>query len=305
MEGSRAAFAEAGEGPAAPAPRSLAVARSSRLSLRDVRAVFRLVGECRELGPDVAAWRRHLIAGLCQLTRAQVGLVGELEYSRQAWLQPLHSEDVGWACPADRHRVFEQFIASGLYGRDLSAERFFGKLPLASWTVRREQIIPDREWRQAVVFNDFIRRGGLDLGILSRQPIGRADRANVVVLYHCSGEAPLPERGRRLVQLAQQELGPLLGTALAVAGEPGWSALPPRWRQALDCLLDGDSEKQAALRLGISRTTLHDYVRGLYRHFGVSSRGELLAFFLRRYGPSRPWRGTGQPPRRDDGAREH
>jgi DNA-binding CsgD family transcriptional regulator len=281
------------------------VARSKRLSLREVRAVFRLVGECRELGADVAEWRRHLIAGLCRLTGAQVGLIGEMDYSRRAWLQPVHVEDVGWACPADRHRVLEQFFASGLYGRDMTAERFFAKLPLASRTVRREQIISDREWRHSVEFNDFIRRGGLDLGLLSRRPIGRRDRANVVFLYPCSGEAPLPERGGRLVHLAQQELGPRLGTALAVAGDPGWSELPPRWRQALDCLLDGDSEKQAALRLGISPLTLHEYVQGLHRHFGVSSRGELLAFFLRRYGAARPWRWTGHPPTRNESAGEH
>jgi DNA-binding CsgD family transcriptional regulator len=281
------------------------VAQSKRLSLREVRAVFRLVGECRELGADVAEWRRHLIAGLCRLTGAQVGLVGEMDYSRRAWLQALHAEDVGWACPADRHRVWEQFFASGLYGRDLTAKRFFGKLPLAPWTVRREQIISDREWRHSVEFNDFVRRGGIDLGLLSRQPIGRRNRANVVVLYPPSGAAPLPERGRRLVHLAQQELGPRLGTALAVAGDPGWSTLPPRWRQALDCLLDGDSEKQAAARLGISRLTLHDYVRGLYRHFGVSSRGELMAFFLRRCGAAWPWRGTGHPPTGEESTREH
>src|SRR3954452_24161931 len=119
MGGSRTAFAEGSERRAAPVPRSLTVARSSRLLLRDVRAVFRLVGECRELGPDVAGWRRHLIAGLCRLTGAQVGLVGELEYSVGAWLQPLHVEDVGWACPADRRRVLDEFLASGLYGRDL------------------------------------------------------------------------------------------------------------------------------------------------------------------------------------------
>ncbi len=281
------------------------MARSKRVSLREVRAVFRLVGECRELGADVAEWRRHLIAGLCQLTGAQVGLVGELDYSRRAWLQPVHFEDLGWACPADRHRVLVQFLVSGLYGRDLTAERFFGKLPLAPWTIHREQIISDREWRHSVVFNDFVRPGRLDLGLLSRQPIGRGDRANVVILYSSYGAAPLPERGRRLLYLARQELRPLLGTALAVAGEPGWSTLPPRWRQALDCLLDGDSEKQAALRLGISRLTLHDYVRGLYRHFGVSSRGELLAFFLRRYGAARPWRGTNHPPTPGESAGEN
>jgi DNA-binding CsgD family transcriptional regulator len=278
------------------------VARSKRLTLREVRAAFRLVGECRELGADVTAWRRHLAAGLCRLTGAQVGLAGELEYSRRAFNHPLHVEDVGWSCPADRRRVLEDFVASGLFGCDLSAERFFCHCPDKSRTVRREQIIPDAEWGRSVEFNDFVRQGGLDLGVLSRQVFGGGERTNVLILYPPFGEAPLPERARRLVHLAQQELGPLLGTALAAAGDPGWSELPPRWRQTLDCLLDGDSEKQAASRLGISRETAHQYVKGLYGHFGVSSRGELLALFLRRSGAARPWTEPGYPPTRDDGA---
>ena len=278
------------------------MARSKRLTLREVRAAFRLVGECRELGADVTAWRRHLAAGSCRLTGAQVGLVGELEYSRRAYNHPLHVEDVGWSCPADRRQVLDEFVASGLYGRDLSAERFFCHRPDQFRTVRREQIIPDAEWGRSVELNDFVRPAGLDLGILSRQVFRGGERTNALILYPPFGRAPLPERARRLVHLIQQELGPLLGTALAVAGDPGWSDLPPRWRQTLDCLLDGDSEKQAALRLGVSRLTVHEYVKGLYRHFGVSSRGELLAFFLRRHGPARPWRQTGQPSARDEGA---
>ena len=278
------------------------MARSKRLTLREVRAVFRLVGECRELGADVAAWRRHLAAGLCRLTGAQVGVVGEVEYSRRAYNHPLHVEDVGWSCPADRRHALDDFFASGLYGRDLTAERFFCHRPDTFRTVRREQIIPDAEWDRSVELNDFVRRAGLDLGILSRQVFGGGERTNTLILYPSFGKAPLPERARRLVHLTQQELGPLLGTAMAAAGDPGWSDLPPRWRQTLGCLLGGDSEKQAALRLGISQLTVHQYVKGLYRHFGVSSRAELLAFFLRRCGPARPWPEPGQPPPRDDGA---
>jgi DNA-binding CsgD family transcriptional regulator len=167
-------------------------------------------------------------------------------------------------------------------------------------TVRREHIISDAEWVRSVEFNDFVRRGGLDLGILSQQAFRCGERRNAVVLYPSLGEARMTERGRRLVHLAQQELGPMLGTALAIAGDPGWSDLPPRWRQTLDSLLEGDSEKQVALRLGISQLTIHEYVKGLYRHFGVVSRSELLAFFLRRYGAARPWRKTDPPPPPDD-----
>jgi DNA-binding NarL/FixJ family response regulator len=58
-------------------------------------------------------------------------------------------------------------------------------------------------------------------------------------------------------------------------------SLSPRMRQTLDRLLVGDSEKQIAARLGLSRHTVHVYVKALYKGFGVSSRGELLAKFVR------------------------
>jgi hypothetical protein len=38
----------------------------------------------------------------------------------------------------------------------------------------------------------------------------------------------------------------------------------------------GDSEKEAAVALGISTNTLHCYVKEIYRAFAVNSRGELL-----------------------------
>ena len=56
--------------------------------------------------------------------------------------------------------------------------------------------------------------------------------------------------------------------------------LSPRMRQTLERLLAGDSEKQIAARLCLSQPTVHQYVTALHRHFGVSSRGELLAHFI-------------------------
>src|SRR4051812_25654327 len=54
-------------------------------------------------------------------------------------------------------------------------------------------------------------------------------------------------------------------TGLAIPG------LAPRHRQTLERLLAGDSEKQIALKLGVSRNTVHVYVTALYRHFDVNS----------------------------------
>jgi DNA-binding CsgD family transcriptional regulator len=53
--------------------------------------------------------------------------------------------------------------------------------------------------------------------------------------------------------------------------------LPPRLRQTMHSLLAGDSEKQAAAKLGVSPHTVHVYVKSLYKRYKVSSRGELLS----------------------------
>jgi DNA-binding CsgD family transcriptional regulator len=52
--------------------------------------------------------------------------------------------------------------------------------------------------------------------------------------------------------------------------------LSPRQRETLQRLMQGDSEKEAAVALGISASTLHCYVKEIYRAFAVNSRGELL-----------------------------
>lgn len=56
--------------------------------------------------------------------------------------------------------------------------------------------------------------------------------------------------------------------------------LSPRLSQTLACMLSGQSEKEAARSLGVSRHTVHVYVKALYRRFEVNSRSELLARFV-------------------------
>ena len=46
-------------------------------------------------------------------------------------------------------------------------------------------------------------------------------------------------------------------------------------------MLLGESEKEIAQQLRISRNTVHEYVGLIYRHFGVSSRAELMARWVR------------------------
>ena len=56
--------------------------------------------------------------------------------------------------------------------------------------------------------------------------------------------------------------------------------LRPRHHETLDLLLSGNDEKKIARKLGLSRHTVHDYVKAIYRRFEVNSRGELLALWV-------------------------
>jgi DNA-binding NarL/FixJ family response regulator len=76
-------------------------------------------------------------------------------------------------------------------------------------------------------------------------------------------------------------LGQAVGTRLETQ-RTARVALSPRMRSTLEALLEGDSEKQVAARLALRPSTVHDYVRELYRRYGVRSRSELLARFIKR-----------------------
>lgn len=56
--------------------------------------------------------------------------------------------------------------------------------------------------------------------------------------------------------------------------------LSPRQLDVLELLMQGHGEKQISAALALSPHTVHDYVKALYKRYGVASRGELLAVVL-------------------------
>jgi len=139
------------------------------------------------------------------------------------------------------------------------------------------------------------RRSATARGAISRiAPRRRLRRVALMLsVYHkFSNSQPASVlRQRQLVADLCRLVGAQLGQPTGGRGRGGLSEPPLallehlglslRMRQTLQGLLAGEQEKQIAYRLSLSRHTVHVYVKGLYRHFGVSSRGELLARFVR------------------------
>jgi DNA-binding NarL/FixJ family response regulator len=156
-------------------------------------------------------------------------------------------------------------------------------------TRSRRQLVSDTEWYRSVVFNEYRRPGKIDHQLTSVYQTSDDGACSAITVVRALGERDFSPREHRLLNFFHAELGPLIGRALVSATEPSPVKLSPRLRQTLACLLEGDSEKQVADRLGLSHDTTHQYVKELYRQFGVGSRAQLMAYVLKRIGRGQ-WR---------------
>jgi len=84
----------------------------------------------------------------------------------------------------------------------------------------------------------------------------------------------------RLIDAQDGEGRIVLMREAPVARDAAVTELTPRLRQVLGRLLAGDSRKQIADRLSLSRHTINDYVKEIYRRLDVSSHAELLAKWM-------------------------
>src|SRR5262245_19648954 len=260
--------------------------KSELLRVQDVRDAYRLIGECRDLGSDPVLWHSRMIEGLCRLMGAPA-TGGEGRWVRPiSTVEPISAFEAGLDT-----RARELFIA---YRRELKPAgnpmlRALQYVPGRLVTRSRRQLVSDTEWYRSVVFDKYRRPGKIDHQVMSIYQTSDDGAISVISVFRALGERDFSPRERRLLNFFHAELGPLIGRALVSATEPSPVKLSPRLQQTLAYLLERDSEKQVADRLGLSHDTTHEYVTALYRHFGVGSRAQLMAYVLKRIGRGQ-WR---------------
>src|SRR5262249_576963 len=133
------------------------MSESSALRSADVRAVFRLVGECRELGDDSILWRQHLIAGLGPLTGAGFCVAAEIGNATQSSPFDKRTVDCG---------VNNGFNRAAWLGAlaEFQADAFFNPLINAyidrgEFGVVRPRVdfVPDTDWYSSFCFDGVVR----------------------------------------------------------------------------------------------------------------------------------------------------
>ncbi len=236
---------------------------------------MRTVGECRDVGRDPAAWNLRISTFFLEHLRSVFTCgftltIAAGEPTVQRILFAFWSDN-------RRHARWEKFNSDCKYRNYTTVQRFSRRYAGTGLTVRRQDLIPDREWAASGERAD--RRSVLqDETMISAQPHQRG-LIHTFTINRADGDVPFSARDKALVRLVHDELGRLFGVRLSLT--PQSQALPtdlsPRLEAVFVCLLSGDGDKQIAARLGLSVHTIHEYVTALYRRFDVHSRAELFS----------------------------
>jgi DNA-binding CsgD family transcriptional regulator len=261
------------------------MSKSQRLRHSDLKNIYRLIGDCRDEGADPIAWRRRLLEGMMQLTGARVAYVVGLSGFPGPDLRPAEMIQLGLE-ESKQTKLFAEHFEFMFRGGEDALLTAFMALPADRLNTRSHiQMIDVDHWQRSESYQRFHREMDMEPGVLSMCPLQLQGVCyqHTLTVRRCVGERPFTLRDVRLLNHLHQELAPLIGPRLAMADEPSASELSPRLQQTLRCLLDGLSEKQIADQLGISPTTVHEYVTALYRRFSVNGRAELMARWI-RYG---------------------
>src|SRR5579872_1639193 len=251
----------------------------------DVAALLQIAGEVEELGHDVHVRRAHILNRLLGLVGGCGAACTEID-SKQANAN-------GWAMPntitltgaiAAHRQLAERYLTGRIGALDPCTPYLLGKKK-STITFRRADVM-DNSWYQSEHFNRLRRPLGLGESLYATFSTPDGLRLKVS-LARALNDPPFTERDVRLLHIFNENLSRLYVGAHAAATvetPPGHAdevaSLPPRLRPIFFLKDAGNTEKQVAQKLGLSPHTVHAYTKALYRTFGVSSRGELLARFV-------------------------
>ncbi|MCY1054006.1 helix-turn-helix transcriptional regulator [Nannocystis sp. SCPEA4] len=269
--------------------------------MQRIDRVLRVIAEVREREPRER--RLHLVQGLLQIIGGRFAAVVTLsDFRAEGQGRPVdivmagHDEPLGSLFSAYR---MEGVRINPVMAR-LMAGRHTGDSPIR--VVTRRELVDDAAWYRTPFVAERLRAADTDDGICGVRRRGASGHVRAFTVVRGWGERPFEPEDAALVHVFEAAADDLLDD-----DAPGWPQprrpLTPREARVLELLLGGQNEKQFADCLGLSIHTVHQYIKAVFRAFGVSGRAELMAKFI----PSRrawPASRSDAAPRRSAGARD-
>ncbi len=250
---------------------------SCRLRNSDIRTVYLLLGECCELGADPLVWRQHMLLRINEIFScvASSDIMSVLHISKTGLVAipcqvASHGQITREQTTILSHCCEQMPLQDNPLGYRLSMNCPDNHCQAG----HRRGWVSNRDWERcswSVNYLQSLKWGDNLIGV-----VRKAKNLRLLNLARARGDSHFGARAGAVLQLFLSELEKISETRLSPMTQASLTNLSLRMRQVLLALAAGDNEKQIAIKLSISRSTVHEYVRRLYARYGVASRGELL-----------------------------
>jgi DNA-binding CsgD family transcriptional regulator len=261
------------------------------VSTAEISGIIQLVREVCDRWDDPKMWREHLLRGACAILNGNVGTIfdvtepavpgkfGTVRPVAIFGLPAIRAELVHDAATTVSNQEPQEISDTFLPGY----AKFVTEFDKQSWaTASRDQLTDVAVYHASPVYLNLRRHADCDDYLCSMRFVDVPRRIEMFAVDRPHGAAPFGAREILLFKLLHDEIAPLIGVRLATEEHFSRDGLSKRLRETLSLLLDGKSEKEVAVALQLKPGTVHEYITSIYRHFKVSSRAELLAYFVRR-----------------------
>lgn len=245
------------------------------MSRADVQAICLLLDECGEMWADANAWQLHAARGLERLVGGFTGL-----FMLSSCVDGI-SRVLEHATTGNAAVPFAEFLKGGAEMAVPGATAGFTELKTTGSFCARFAELGGADYHHSEFYQRFMKPQAAHDTLCALATVSGDTHINFS-LSRAADDNAFTQRDADVLSSFAAAVAARCGKRLTTRQQRGEHGLAPREKQTLRALLDGDSEKQIACRLGISLPTAHQYVTNLHRHFEVNSRGELMAYFLRR-----------------------
>ena len=261
-----------------------------QLSTSEISNILQLVREVCDRWDDPGAWRQHLLRGACALMNGNVASIfdvpppavpGKFGAVRPVAIFGLTAPMTGLVRTAantvshQEHEVSDMFLPGHA--------KLVSEFEKHNWvTASRDELTDPAVYHASPVYLNLRRHADCDDYVCSMRFVDVPQRIEMFAVDRPHGAASFGPREIFLLKLLHDEIAPLIGVRLATEEHFSRDGLSKRLRETLTLLLEGKSEKAVASALKLRPKTIHEYVTSIYRHFRVSSRAELLAYFIHR-----------------------
>lgn len=239
------------------------------------RQILRLTCEGHEIGRGTAEAWRHIVDGMCRVLGASHGAMVRLADLRPGGHGAIRLSVLSRAYEGDGGSArIVAALSSQVVTNPAAATLMRRVSPDGVATAGRRELVADPVWYRSTFMDEYVRPAHQDDCLLGAS-CDSAGGATGLAFTRPWGEPPFSDEDRDALHL--------FTTECARAFTPAAPAvkLPPRTQATLEMLLEGCADKEIAARLSISTHTVRDYVKAIFRSYGVSSRAQLLALHLR------------------------